>query len=150
MDEENKIIEIDININLDDILPLNLNDISPEVLLDLLGLSNLTFEELLTLLKKGAFEIKEAWKTKLYHIPPDGMQKFHAIGKKYSPIAFKTYDLLRKEKKEPRMTIYVISQRAITSACLPDTVIFSNNSDVIYGLFKALEKDGYYASTTGS
>lgn len=135
------------NINLNDILPINLNDISPEELMDRLGLSNLTIDKLLTLLKNGALEIKEAWKNKLFDTQPDGMKEFHALGKKYSPIAFKIYDLLRKEKKEPRMTVYLISSRTMSSGVFPDTVIFWDNTDVIFGLFKSLEKDGYYGST---
>ena len=134
------------NINLDEILPLDLNDISPKDLVNRLGLSNLSIDHLLILLKNGALEIKEAWKTKLYQTQPDGKKKFHALGKKYSPIAFRIYDLLRKKEKEPRMTIYLISNRTKSSECHPDTIIFWDNTDVIYGLFKSLEKDGYYAS----
>ncbi len=135
------------NINLDEILPININDISPEDLMDILGLSNLTIDELLKLLKDGALEIKEAWRIKLYYTEPDGKKKFYELGKKYSPVAFKIYDLLRKGNKEPRMPIFLISNRLMLGRYYPDTVSFWDNTDIIYGLFKSLKEDGYYASS---
>jgi hypothetical protein len=135
----NKIIELDPD--------FDLFSISPEDLLDQLGLSGLTIDELLSRLKTGALEIKKAWETKLYQEQPDGMKQFHGLGKKHAPTAYAVYDLLRRADKEPRMTVYLISNRTRSVECSPNSVIFWDNTDVIYGLFKALEKDGYYAST---
>lgn len=147
MENLEEIPALDGNVKLDDILPFNLNDISPEDLLDRLGLSNQPIDKLLILLKKGALEIKETWDTKSFQDSPVGMANFHAIGKKYSPVAFKVYDLLRIDGKEPRMTISLITSRALPSGDTPDTVLFWNHADMIFGLYKTLKMDGFYGST---
>jgi hypothetical protein len=127
-------------------LDLDFHSISPEDVLDQLGLSGLSIDQLLPFLKKAALEIKEAWDTKLYRERPNGMKKFLSLKKKHAPIAYAIYELLRKADKEPRMTVYLISNRAHSVTASPDTVVFWEHEDLIFGLCKSLKKDGYYAS----
>lgn len=135
MDDKDEILELD--------LDFDLTQISPDEVLDSLGLSDATMEELLDLLKKGAEEAK----TGLANFTRSHMREYHGIGKRHAAIAFAIYDRLMKKDEEPRIPTRLAVNRFKSTGCFPDTIIFWNDPDSIRGLYESLEKDGYYASS---
>lgn len=137
MKDDNEIIELDYDFNLD--------AISPQDLLVSLGLSQLSTEELLALLKRGAGEASLAFQTGLFQKGPEGMKAYHGIGKKYSPIAYALFDRFLRRNEEPRLPTYLAVNRSrSTRGGSPDMVEFWADPDAIMGLYEALRKDGYY------
>lgn len=132
---ENKFLELD--------LDFDLTDISPEDVLDSLGISEATTEELLDLLQKGG---KEAI-TGLQNFSRENILDYHGIGMRYAPIAYAIYDRLFAKGEEPRIPTYLAVNRFQSTDCTPDTIIFWNDPDAIRGLYLSLEKDGYYGRT---
>ena len=111
----------------------------------ILGLPELTMEDLLNRLKSGANEAKLAYDSGLFQKGPDGMQAYHDIGRHYSRVACEIYNRLKKKLEEPRLPIYLAVNRFNSSdACPPELPLFWAYPDAITGLYNALEKDGYY------
>lgn len=134
MDDDNEILELE---------DFNLEVVSPEDVVESLGLKNCSTELLLNLLKKGA----ESAKIILQSFDRADMKEYYGIGKRYSPVAFEVYDRLFKQGKEPRILTYLAVNRHSSTCCKPDTIIFWDDPDAIRGLYESLEKDGYYASS---
>ncbi len=138
MNDEGSILELD--------LDFDLTTIFPDEVLDSLGLSDATMEELLSLLKKG----NEEAKTGLENFRGKIKLEYHGIGKRYAAVAFAIYDRLMDKNEEPRISTYMAVNRFKSTGCLPDTIIFWNDPDAIRGLYESLEKDGYYACPNGT
>jgi len=134
MGKKNKILEID----------FDFANISPEDLIDSLGIPDCTIEDLLELLKQGA----DSATIMIQNFDRREMKEYNGIGKRYAPVAFAIYGRLLRKHKEPRLPIYLVTNRCQSCDCGPNTVIFWDDPDIIVGLYESLEKDGYYASST--
>lgn len=132
MNDDDEILELD--------LDFDLTNISPEDLVDSLGISDCTIEYLLELLKRGAFTAKLG----LQGFDSLDMKEYHGIGKRYAPIAYAIYQRLLDKGEEPRISAYLAVNRFRSTECSPDTAIFWADPDAIRGLYESLEKDGYY------
>ncbi len=111
----------------------------------IVGLPELTMEDLLNSLKCGADEAKLAYDSGLFQQGSDGMQAYHDIGRHYSRVACEIYNRLKNKLEEPRLPIHLTLNRfSTTDDCPPELPIFWSDPDAITGLHEALEKDGYY------
>jgi hypothetical protein len=142
MDPENEIIELDSG--------FDLTNIYPEVVLDSLGLSDLTLEDLLNCLKRGAHEVDAAFKAHIWEKEKNGMETYHELGLRYAAVAFAIYDRLFKKLEEPRLPTFLSVSRYQSAKCYPSAIKFWDDPDMIKGLYESLEKDGYYADTAST
>ena len=111
----------------------------------IIGLPELTLDDLLDRLKSGANEAKLAYDSGLFQKGADGMADYHDIGRQYSRVACEIYNRLKNKLEEPRLPIYLAVNRFNSSdACPPELPLFWADPDAITGLYNALEKDGYY------
>lgn len=143
-DEENAIIDL-IYFSDEDFSNQN---ISPNKIIEGCHLYTCEIVALLNVLRRGAEEIKIAFKN-LGQVNDrnEAIKNYHAIGKTFAPIAFAIYDRLSKKDDEPRISTYLAVNRFKSTNCTPDAIIFWADPDAIRGLYESLEKDGYYAGT---
>lgn len=133
MNDENEILELDLDFDLQNVLP--------DDVVESLGLKKCKIESLLLLLKKGADSVKIT----LQDFDRNDMRYYHGIGKRYAAIAYEIYNRLFDKCKEPRLRTRLVTNRYSSTECHPDTIIFWADPDLIWGLYESLEKDGHYA-----
>lgn len=106
-------------------------------------------EMTLTELQIGALAIKKAFKERLYENGQDGMDAYHAIGKKYGTSALLAYAGAVALGKPPKLNNHLIKNRCRESAGIT-TLEFWQDVDAVTVLYDLLVKNGFYAKKTAS
>jgi hypothetical protein len=133
MGSESEILEPD--------LDFVLENTSPEDILNFMGIPGLSMEQLLDSLKIGAIAAIRM----LQNYDPKYLKDYHALGKKYAPVAYAIFTHLSGKDRQPRLPVWMVANRFEGCGCYPNSIKFWGDPDLISGLYQSLEKEGYYA-----
>lgn len=122
--------------------------ISPCEVMDALGISEVEIDVLLSVLRIGVLYVERSFNSLSDGERQHRIDQYHAIGKKFAPVAFEIYERLRKKLEEPRISTHLATNRFESTRCHPTTISFWADPDAITGLYESLKKDGYYAEST--
>lgn len=123
----------------DKVWGFNLDEISPDELIEQIGVAKFSIGELLYSIREGAQEVK-------YALEREDNARYWEVGSVYAPSAYALYQRLSSKGEEPRISIHLATNRFQSTKRHPTTIHFWADPDAILGLYESLEADGYYVS----
>jgi len=120
---------------------LDIDEFSPDEIVRKVGIVGFKLDQLFYSIQEGAEEAE-------YALAHDDHNRYFQAGLMCSPNAYETYRRLKKEK-HPKI-IKSVESLSQTNHCSPSEIKFWVDPSVIITFYNFLQKDGYYASATGS